>query len=266
MDRIVIVEQDFQDQDSEQLEEAADGTAIEIIHKPWLDCFSCQRNRYLSAIRDGWVLVSDPDEWFSDEALKQLRDMIEYSQFGSHYNTVCFNSVDTTYSDDWKQVLHSQRASDHKPLLFKRYGGQHYIGLVHEDMSYPPGVARRLAYASPECSYEHVKTKLHVCERAVGNFFMGGGGMNDLGQQFPEWKNLRAKLELELGITSWTQFQTYLETGNVAPWLKNWILRYRNWNDIPNIGSEVRKLFHYYMERLHPEENLESVKSDFAED
>jgi hypothetical protein len=98
------------------------------------------------------------------------------------------------------------------------------------------------------------------------NFFIAGGGVNDEGKSFPEWRNFRAKLELELGITNYAQFKNYLDAGHIAKWLADWIIKYRNYNETPWLGSELRKLFLYYFERKHPEENLQGLKSDYPED
>jgi hypothetical protein len=110
-----------------------------------------------------------------------------------------------------------------------------------------------------------VKTNAEQCERAVRNFFIGGGGVNDQGKAFPAWKELRARLLLELGISEYKQFNAYLRAGNIVPWLKEWIIKYRNWNETDWLGNELRKLFYWYFVRLHPEENIEGWKSDFPE-
>lgn len=265
VDRIVLVQEDFRDQDEERLEEQANGTPIQIIYKPWLDCFSCQRNRYLSAVQDGWVLISDPDEWFNPVALRMLRELVEHSAFGSRYNIVAFNSHDTTYTDDYKSKIESHASGWWKQLLYKYYPGMHYTGIVHEAMLFPPDLHIRGVPAPPDAWYEHVKTKAEVTERGVRNFFTGGGGVNDQGREFPAWKELRARLLLEHGIETFKQFNDYLKAGNIAPWLAEWIVKYRNWNERAWMGSEVRQMWHYYFKRLHPNEKPEGVESDFPE-
>jgi hypothetical protein len=263
VDHIIIVQNDFEGQDDEIVEEAAAKCPdVRVIRKPWIDHFSAYRNRYLSEVRDGWVLVSDPDEWFSKEAGEQLRSMIEHSQFGSRYNVVAFNSMDTWYADDvdwWhpdpKKIIASNRSTTwYKQLLFKHYPGLRYNGVVHEGLQWPVEIPVKVTNASPECYYEHVKTQAECRERGTRNFFTGGGGVNDLGKVFPEWTQLRKRLTLELGIQTWYAFRDYLKTGNIAPWLKQWILDHRNWNVAAWMSSEIRGLFYWYFVRLHPEE------------
>lgn len=266
VNRIIFVQNDFQGQDEEILEELSK-CPINIIHKPWIDHFSAYRNRYLSAVKDGWMLVSDPDEWFNPTALRMLREFVEHSGFGSRYNIVAFNSHDTTYTDDYKSKIESHASGWWKQLLYKYYPGMHYTGVVHEAMLFPSDLHIRGVPAPPDAWYEHVKTKAEVTERGVRNFFTGGGGVNDQGKLFPAWKELRAKLLLELGIDTFAKFQSYLKAGNIAPWLKEWILQYRN-RDNPEtswMNSEIRQVFYYYFVRLHPEENTEGWKSDFLE-
>lgn len=280
VDRIVIVQNDFDGQDDEIVEEAAAKCQdVRVISKPWIDHFSAYRNRYLSEVKDGWVLVSDPDEWFSKEAGEQLRSMILNSRFGSRYNVVAFNSMDTWYADDvnWahpdpKKILASNRSTTwYKQLFFKYYPGLRYNGVVHEGLLWPQGIKVKVTNAPPECYYEHVKTNSEVRERGCRNFFTGGGGVNDLGKLFPEWTDLRKRLTLELGISTWYVFRDYLKAGNVAPWLKQWIIEYRNWDTATWMGSEIRGLFYWYFKRLHPEEQVinpatgKFYESDFPE-
>jgi hypothetical protein len=280
VDRIVIVQNDFEDQDEEIVEEAAGNCPdVRVIQKPWIDHFSAYRNRYLSEVKDGWVLVSDPDEWFSKEAGEQLHDMIKQSRFGSRYNVVAFNSVDTWYADDvdWahpdpKKILASNRAGSwFKQLFFKYYPGLRYDGVVHEGLHWPDTIKVNIINASPECYYEHVKTNAEVRERGTRNFFTGGAGVNDLGKVFPEWAVLRKRLTLELGISTWYQFRDYLKAGNIQPWLKQWIIDFRNWNKADWMGSEIRGVFYWYFKRLHSEEQMlnpetgKFYESDFPE-
>lgn len=266
VDRIVIVFQDYTDDDYAQLNLARNGTPMQVIRKAWLDHFSAQRNRYLSAVSDGWFLCSDPDEWFGEEALKSLRPLIQDSRFGSRYNVVAFNPIDTFYSDDYTKILSQNRPTAWwKQLFYKYYAGMYYRGVVHEQMIWPPELTVRGVNAPPEMFYEHVKTNLEQRERGCRNFFIGGGGVNDQGDKFPEWKDFRSKLLLEQGITEWHQFNAYLKAGNIASWLKDWILQYRNWNEHEWMSSEIRGLFYYYFVRLHPEENVDKLRSDFNE-
>jgi hypothetical protein len=262
VDRVVLVQNDFQGQDEEILEEACK-CPIDIISKPWIDHFSAYRNRYLSAVKDGWFLVSDPDEWFSEDACKSLRSLIEESRFGSRYNIVAFNAVDTMYSDDYKQKLASNRSTTwFKQLLFKHYPGMYYSGqaggIVHEQMIHPPNLPIRAINAPPEMYYEHVKSKFEQTERGVRNFWIGGGGINDMGHNFPDWKMLHDRMFLDHNVSSWQEFKAFLKAGKLPKWLDDWIRgheHYEDPKDSPNpIGSEVRELYMLYFDYFHPEQ------------
>lgn len=274
VDRIVIVENDYTSEDCEKVrwaskdhvfQEDGDTYKVQLIHKPWIDHFSAYRNRYLSAVNDGWVLVSDPDEWFSPDACKSLRELVQDSKFGSAYNVVAFNAVDTFYSDDYKTKLASNRSQTwFKQLFFKYYPGMYYSGaahgIVHEQLIHPPNLRVKAINASPECYYEHVKSKFEQTERGVRNFWIGGGGINDMGQHFPDWKMLKERLWLDNQISSWHEFQDYLKAGKIAEWLKTWIREHEHYEDPPNsvnpLASEVRELYLLYFEYFHPEEKL----------
>ncbi len=263
VDRIVIVQNDYGPQDEEQLEEISKCVNTQIIHKPWIDHFSAYRNRYLSAVSDGWVLVSDPDEWFSPDTCKTLREFIQDSKFGSAYNVVAFNAVDTFYSDDYKTKLASNRSSTwFKQLLFKYYPGLYYSGasggIVHEQLIHPPGVRVKAINASPECYYEHVKSKFEQTFRGVRNFWIGGGGINDMGKHFPDWKMLHDRMFLDHGVTSWNQFNDALKAGTIPDWLKQWIRDHKDYQDSPEsvnpLSSEVRELYMLYFDYYHPDQ------------
>lgn len=257
-----MIQNDYEGQDEEILEEASK-CPIEIIHKPWIDHFSAYRNRYLSEVRDGWFLVSDPDEWFSEDACKSLRSLVEDSRFGSKYNIVAFNALDTFYSDDYKTKLSSNRSTTwFKQLLFKYYPGMHYSGaaggVVHEQMIHPPDLRVRAINADPSCFYEHVKSKFEQTERGVRNFWIGGGGINDMGASFPDWKMLRSRMMLDYGISSWKDFHLFLKQGEIPVWLADWIKAHKDYQDPPNatnpLASEVRELYMLYFDYYHPDQ------------
>jgi len=86
---------------------------------PWRDNFSKQRNEYLKRVPEGsWVLVSDPDEWFPEETLKNLKMLAER---GDKENKHMFGFQCIGMSLKGDEVVHKQLDNYWKGLFFKKF-------------------------------------------------------------------------------------------------------------------------------------------------
>ena len=105
---------------------------VELYLHPWNDNFSQQRTNYIKRAEGNggtdWILVSDPDELFSEVTLQNMRDTI--AQVGPRYNMIAFESHSVTAKGD--KMVNERQDQYWKPLLYRWNPGIHYIGNPHE--------------------------------------------------------------------------------------------------------------------------------------
>lgn len=225
---------------------------IELYLHPWNDSFSGQRNNYLRAAEKNggtdWILVSDPDELFSEESCKNMRseiDKIESS--GSRYNMIAFESHSVTLKGN---VVANHREDKYwKPLLFKWNEGIHYIGNPHETLIIDKGPR---IYNS-KMFYYHIKQDKMTWHRGYRNFHIGGGGPN-LGNENKYWVSYKDIVTSVYGkFPSWGEMEKILLAGNIDSRIKDWMFDAKNANGFDG-ASEVRESYKTYFRIMHPEE------------
>jgi hypothetical protein len=227
------------------------------------------RNAYLEEakkLKADWVIVSDPDELFCEELLKDLRQIIDWAE-ANGYNMLGVNCREAFVAVEWlddldklKESPGGYRESDFwKNLIFKLYPDLRYEGVgktktVHETWySCVPWKAINLP---KKYYYEHRKSALKIWRNAARNLFMGGGGDN-VGDLNPYWVELRQICD-KLGIKTWQEFESYLKKGNVAPELMDWLIKALNAKPT-DYGVETRETAKYYF-ALHPEDITPGVE------
>jgi len=220
---------------------------IKWVYREWDDHFSKQRNAYLDHVPEGaWVIVSDPDELFSETFLTDMREILleaekqGINQLGinSHDITTQLDGTVTTSISDW-----------FKQLIFKFDEGVRYVGCVHETLL-PGRFGWRPANLDRRYFYEHIKSMLEIRERGARNVFCGGGGNNvlDKNPMYVEWH----KIAERIGITEWPEMRAYIRYGNIDPELKQLFIDHRNdsgWD----FQNESRDPFIWY-KALFPQE------------
>lgn len=224
---------------------------LKFIVSAWRDDFSWQRNNYLAHVPDDtWALVSDPDEWFTDEVLSNLQRMVQKAEelgkdmIGFQCRSVSYKGPNRVWENldrYWKR------------LLFKKYKGVQYAGNPHEHLKGHPH-----HIMDTDLIYEHVKQENVIWHRGARNLFVGGGGPN-LGTNNLRWVQLRNRCK-ELGITSWHQFDQYLLKGNVHPDIKAWMYNAKDCAGFDG-SSEHRELYKLYFRVYHPEEEPEEFRN-----
>jgi hypothetical protein len=230
----------------------------------WDDDMPAMRNQYLEeAKRLGadWCVVSDPDEFFSEELASNLRSLIEEADLQG-YNLLPVHARDQFEDVEWlddldllKETPGGYRETDYwKPLLiFRVYPDLHYEGVgvegrVHEALRTSiPWNTRNLPR---EFYYTHKKSALRIWRNAARNMYIGGGGDN-VGTLNRYWTNLRLIMP-KLGVLCWKEFEGFVKEGDAPEAFKNWMLGAlkappTNW------GTETRQTAKWYY-ALHQDE------------
>jgi hypothetical protein len=256
LDHVIIVHDDYS---HDQVKWLADH-GVKGFHHPWEDNFPLMRNQLLNHARDvdpqSWILTSDPDELFSESLARDIRSVLAEAERNG-FNQLGVNSHDIDVKADGSRDEHV--STFFKMLIFKLDAGQvYYVGVgssktVHESLC---GDWRPTTLPT-NYFYEHIKFEHEVWERGMRNFYCGGGGNNvgavlPNGQRNEPWFSLRAITD-GLGLKRWRDVREYMRKGNISPQLRTWLIDHRNWNDVPDLASEVREGFKWY-KWLHPEE------------
>jgi len=223
------------------------------------------RNAYLEEAKKidpyAWILVSDPDELFSESLVKDIRAIVAALEKDG-YNMAGINCREAFELVEWLDDLDKlkecpggyRQSQFYKNLLFKCSPNLRYIGVgktknVHETW-HSPDVPWRAINLHPRYYYEHRKSALKIWRNAARNLFIGGGGDN-VGDLNPYWTKLR-QICNRLGIKTWRQFEEYMKKGKVDPELKAWLIDALQ-APATNWGTETRETAKWYF-ALHPDE------------
>ena len=250
VDRVVIVDGGSTD---DTILTLRNYEGVELYLHPWEDDFSKQRTLYLDHAGENggtdWVLVSDPDELYSEEALKNMRNEID--NCGS-YNMLAFESH--SVSMEGPKIVHHSHDKYWKALLFKWNQGIHYVGNPHETLVIDGGIrVKNIPYY-----YYHIKQNNMTWHRGCRNAFIGGGGPN-LGENHPLWRPFLALVKEKTGIVTWADFDTYMVKGNIDPAIKERLCAFKDEVDYDG-ASEWREFYKTYFRIYHPEEEPEEFR------
>ena len=231
---------------------------VELYIHPWKDNFSAQRTNYLKHAGENggtdWVLVSDPDELYAEETLKNLREICAGA---GRNNMIAFESHSVRMEGD--KVAAKQADNYWKPLLFRYNDGMHYVGNPHETLIIEGGPR----IMNSQFHYYHIKQDHMTWHRGARNAWIGGGGPN-LGERQPLWKPFRELVKEKTGIESWHDFDNYMVAGNIDPDIKEELYKFRK-EDNYDGASEWREFYKTYFRIYHPEEEPEEFKGEHIE-
>ena len=218
------------------------------------------RNVYLEVAKGmgaDWICVSDPDELYSEELVKNLRTLIERHDILG-FNLLPVHARDQFDNVEWldrldllKETPGGYRETEFwKPLLiFKVSPDVHYEGVgrlknVHEMLSTSKGW--KSARLPTEYYYVHHKSAFKIWRNAARNMFIGGGGDN-VGDLNPFWKPLKEILASHQ-IFTWPQFEWTVNgekpiyDARFEEWIKSALQAPpTNW------GTETRELAKWYL-------------------
>lgn len=252
VDRLILIDGGSQDDSIFYFRNwAIEEPKLEFYLHPWTDNFSAQRNNYLSRVQDNtWCLVSDPDEWFEDDLLKNLKNIVATAE-ANKKDMVGFNCRSVSLKGS-KRVYESLD-NYWKRLLFKKYPDTKYVGNPHESLANHP---HRIM--DTDFIYEHIKQENIIWHRGARNMFCGGGGPN-LGNSNPRWVTLRAMCT-QIGIQNWHQFDQYLIKGNINKEVRDLIISFKDVNGFDG-SSEHRELYKLYFRIYHPEQEPDEYRN-----
>jgi len=229
---------------------------------PWKDHFSDQRNNYIKRAwevngnKPFYCLVSDPDEFYSIEALSNLHNITAVME-EKGANCCAFRCDSQSLKGE--KVVHHSKDQYWKNLLFlvTDPNEDRYINNPHETLLLKGG--RR--EIRTDLVYYHRKQENIIWQRGCRNMYIGGGGPN-LGEKNKLWLELRNTVKEVFGRDlSWNEFEKELTKGNIDQRLKEWMFKVRK-EDGWDGASEHREAYKYYFRILHPEEEPEDFRSE----
>jgi hypothetical protein len=221
-----------------------------VFEYPWNDNLPEQRNHALDAARQyhsEWVFSSDPDEHFSYSFFKEIRCIISQAK-NEDYDLIQINCHN--YNDDIKQ---DNPKNYYKDLLFRLTPEVHFEGhgnlkIWHEGIV---GLHKSIKLES-RFYYTHIFSKNTLLEHWTRDFFICGGGPS-LGNENPTW--MEFKVIIAQDFNGWQDYNNYLKSGNIDDDIKKFMIKHKDDNQKDG-DQQVRAMFKYYFEYLHPEENV----------
>lgn len=224
---IISYDQSVSDSQLKWFEDNRDKYKLELARYEWIDDMPEMRNSYLNKAKElgmDWICVSDPDELYSEDLCKNLRDLIEKYNFEG-YNMIGVPCRDDFINKLWldeldlaKEQPGGKETDFWKPILILKASGNRidirYEGVgkeknVHETVI--SGCRVKSINLDKKYYYTHRKNALKVWRNAARNMFIGGGGDN-VGDENTLWTRLRSICN-EMGINDWHSFEKFVEKG-----------------------------------------------------
>jgi glycosyltransferase involved in cell wall biosynthesis len=214
---------------------------VEVFVHLWEDNPPKQRNFYLDyAGNNGWVLVTDDDEYLEEPAAWSLRNMAEEAEKNG-VSLIRFNSHDVQISAEGKVWEHK---SDYwNPMFFKMGPGVRYKGHTHVSLDRLPGKVIDSPFR-----YFHCKSVPEEFARGARNYWTTARVASNI--QDEDWLKFK-KLCKQNGLTYFYEMEALLRAGTVPQDLSQWMIDNRNHQNV-----EVCSYFITYFVFLHPELNM----------
>jgi hypothetical protein len=238
------------------------------------------RNSYVRKAKEldiDWICVSDPDELYSEELAKNLKNLIvKYNNEG--YNVLAVPVKDQFDCVEWldnldmlKECPGGYRETDYwKPLLiYKLLHDIRYDGIgrernVHETLI--SAITFRTINLPKQYHYVHKKSALKIWRNGARNMYIGGGGDN-VGIINPLWSKLKDICVNRLNISCWQKFEEFVQIG-VDTWTQNdqYKSEFNQWlidalqSPTNAWGTETRELAKWYF-ALHKDNVDEYIES-----
>ena len=257
---VIVVDHTVPKAEIENVLKSYDGKPKLIIYQTeFKDNLPMFRNEYVRICRElgvTWFIVSDPDEWICEDLFRDIRKIIDWAEEHG-YNQLGINCREKFQDIEWlsadqldmlKEYPGGYRESTYYKFLINKICCEHfrYEGVgktknVHETW-YCPYHPRRGAYLPKEKYwYVHEKSAYDIWRNAARNMFISGGGDN-VGDINEMWVELRRIVKEDLGIDSWTEFESYIISGKSLPErLVRWVKRALTWK-ATDYGIETRQM------------------------
>jgi glycosyltransferase involved in cell wall biosynthesis len=204
-----------------------------------------ERNQYLEmAGADGWILVTDTDEFLEEEACKNLRSLVERAE-AQGIDGLMFRAHDLWSYEDG-QVYDNLSSYYHHSMLFKAYPGMTYTGHTHSGI-HRPGCKNR--WAKTQYEYLHVKHERTMWRNDTYMWWTSAKVADNV-TDTPEWLEFH-ELMRRHGHVDWHEFNKEVTKGNLPQDIKNWFIAKKD-----SENPQERAWFVHYFIFMHPEENV----------
>lgn len=270
---IISLDNSVVDEQMKWFEENKDKYKIEIVKYQWADDFAVLRNTHIrKALEIGidWLWISDPDEKYNDDLIKDIRMLTEKydSQGYNTFSILCKDQFGQVENLDKLDLLKEcpggyQETSFYKPFLaYKIVYGMEYQCTgqerkVHETLLTKHSL-KNLNLPN-RYFYVHTKSSLTIWRNAARNMFLSGGG-DCVGNKNRLWTELIHWCS-SVGINTWPQFETFANNQSLVPDITNFRLWLKAALKAPanKEGTETRELAKWYL-ALNPNEITDEIK------
>ena len=214
-----------------------------------------ERNIYLNmAGTDGWILVTDSDEFLEEEACKNLRSLIDSAenmpvQVGARerFTGLMFRPHDIWTYEDGR--VYDKLADNHWTMMaFKAWPGQKYIGHTHSTLI-RPGLNED--YIKTGYEYTHEKDERALWRNSSFLYWTTSANVenkfDDLWIDFHDICN-------EFLIFDWHDLNRMMIAGIVPEKIKEWFIENRDSNN-----PEIRAYFNWYFIFNNPSQNTQQL-------
>ena len=260
VDRAIVVDGGSEDGTQEWLQsDEAKSLGIEcIVHKQvrlqYGDHTPMERNIYLSKMDTSpgnWALILDSDEFLEQKALENLRYLaIEAEK--EDINTICFQAHDIwTYVDERVYDNVAQNYFHHS-MFFKTHPGMHYRGHTHAGLI-RPGMNYRNVNTSLQ--YIHKKHELTMWESSTFLWWTTDSPAKNSTNN-PIWLDFHYMMQRH-NFYDWHDLKKAMIVGEVPEEIKQWFIDHRE-----DENPEAAAWFVHYFIHLHPEENINKMRSN----
>lgn len=243
---------------------------IKFSEHEWIDDIPTYCNYVIEAAREmdaDYILFSDPDERFDGAFLASIKSIVltnpQFNGFEiySHLNIKDYEKLDSgtlsreapgglgDESNSWKLLLYRIE----KITKYERTG--HSEKCIHHTIIGDWNILK----LPKKYFYTHDKDVSDIWASSVRNIFICGGGDNE-GDNNPFYVKLHNICD-GLNIRTLREFIEYCEKGNIDTNIKKLFIENMN-NNESYYSSEIRDMFHWYFDYLHPEENTGAWKSN----
>jgi Domain of unknown function (DUF4214) len=248
-----------------------DDPKVKFVYAEWVDDIPTYCNHVIDAAKQldmDWILFSDPDEHFNDGFLSSIPAILltnqQYNGFNiyGHLNIKDYEKLDAgTLAREAPGGL-GVNTNAWKLLLYRVENITKYEKTGHSEKCIHHTILGdwNILKLPSKYYYTHDKTVEEIWASSVRNLFICGGGDNE-GDNNPYYVKLHEACD-NINVKTWRQFVEYCERGNIDISIKRLIIAHRDDND-KYYSSEIRDMFHWYFDYLHPEENIGVWKSKF---
>lgn len=206
-----------------------------------------ERNQYLQmAGYDGWILVSDSDEFIEEEACKNLDNLVNMAANQGAIG-LCLRAHDIWEYEDGRVY---DNVSDYwNPMMWKGTPGQTYVGHTHSHI-HLPGVNQKWVKSGYE--YRHTKTERMMWQNSNFLYWTTSKNADNVTNDdtWVEFHNLMQKY----GHYDWHEFNKYMVNGNLPKEIKDYFIAKKD-----DENPELRAWFVDYFIFKHPEENVDKI-------